>query len=397
MTWWVKVLGWGIAGLLIGYAVVVRSSEAGWVFVLVFSLLVYRFIGLWKRDSINAFPWLGWLLFAACGIFALVPLFVTNIELYGTPVAIGYRGGVGQELGEFLRNLPSPEYRNLFFAPFGFDFTQMKRTVKGFLVDFFPWWTRPAVSGICLILGAAIAGRYRQIKLHSNQPPISNDRYIWGVDWKRWSVYLLTCAVISFLLIVYYGSWEFTDRIDRAAVSLNTSFLRYWLPIYVMGVPFIGVLVYWCINSLRWRWAKIILSAAAVLAFAYPSAGLVLTDTDESLMTVRNRMPAAGLERQAFVGLVPEDAVVITFPQADKVLFPARRRLITALVNADDYRAVQRLVTEAPVYYYTFATAHEVEAIARRDFAAYGMQLTDPQRVFKNRWLWRVARDDTPL
>ena len=397
MTWWVKLLGWGIAGLLIGYAVVVRSSEAEWVFVLVFSIVVYQFFSLWKRESLNTFPWLGWLLFVACGMFALTPLFVTNIELYGAPVAIGYRGGVGQELGEFLRLLPRPEYRNLFFAPFGVDIIQLKRTVKGFLIDFFPWWTWPTTMGAGVVVGAALAGIFRQRKQNINQPLISNDRYIWGVDWKRWSAYLLTCAVISFLLIVYYGSWEFTDRIDGQAVSLNTSFLRYWLPIYVMGVPFISLLVYWFISLFKLKWLRIMVAATAVCVFTYPSAALVLADTDESLMIVRSRMPAAALERRAFVGLVPEDAVVITYPQADKVLFPARRRLITALVNAEDYRAVQRLATEAPVYYYTFATLQEVEAISRREFEPYGMRLTDPQRVFKNRWLWRVARDDTPL
>jgi hypothetical protein len=113
MTMWVRWFGWGAAGLLIGFSLVVRSSEVVWVTILIIVILLHGYIVHWKEKNLRNFPFAGVLLFIACGIFAFVPLFVTNIELYGAPISIGYRGVQGMELGEFFTRLPEAQFRNL--------------------------------------------------------------------------------------------------------------------------------------------------------------------------------------------------------------------------------------------------------------------------------------------
>jgi len=83
--------------------------------------------------------------------------------------------------------------------------------------------------------------------------------------------------------------------------------------------------------------------------------------------------------------------VVVTFPQADKVLFPAIPRIITGLNYAADYQALTRLIRLAPVYLYTFAPPEHVRKILIPKFNKYGLRLDNGRIVFKERWMWRVA------
>ncbi|MEW6610763.1 MAG: hypothetical protein AB1352_04040 [Patescibacteria group bacterium] len=361
----IKLITYGIAGLFIGFSLVVRSSELIWVASLVFFCLLF----LWRRVNI-----LGLMLFLACGLFAFIPLFVNNIALYGAPISIGYRGVQGMELGDFISKLPEPQFRNLFFAPFGISMGQIRITVVRFLVEFYWWWFLAVVAGVMTVVARMTRKRDRR-------------------EIKTWGGYLLVAAVAGTVLIVYYGSWAFSDRIDRQIVSLNTSFFRYWLPIFVLGIPVIAALIVHSARLMKSKWLQVIAMCALVAAFALPSAMKVLNGTDESLWKVQVRLHTAPLELAALQAVVPRDAVVVTFPQADKVLFPVYPRLISALVTPEDYRAVGQLAQKLPVYYYTYAPPEFVEFIIAPVFKSHGLQVREGKEVFTHRWVWRILPD----
>ncbi len=357
-----KLLGWGVAGLSIGFSLVVRSSELIWI---VF-LTVFCFISGWRRVSV-----LGLLLFISCGIFALVPLFSMNIELYGAPISIGYRGVQGMELGEFVSKLPEAQFRNLFFAPFGVSLVQIHLTVVRFIVNYFWWWFWPVVAGALAIAGKMFMKREKR-------------------EMKIWGAYFLAAAAVIVLLALYYGSWAFSDRIDKESVSLNTSFFRYWLPIYILGIPSIAAFIAIMARCIKITWLRTAVMCIAVAVFAYLSLMKVLNGTDESLWAVQARVKAAPLELSAVQKVVPKDAVVVTFPQADKVLFPSFTRLITALVTVEDYEALGRLAEKVPVYYYTYAPPEFVEFVVAPLFRAHRLEIIEGQAVYTNRWVWRI-------
>ena len=358
----IRLIVYGVAGLCIGFSLVVRSSELIWVVC----MTLFCFIFGWRRVGV-----LGLLLFVSCGVSAFVPLFSTNIELYGAPISIGYRGVQGMELGEFMSKLPEAQFRNLFFAPFGLSWGQIRLTVVRFLVDYFWWWFWPAAAGVLALAGKMFMKR----------------------DWREkkiWGAYFLAVAAVIVLLVLYYGSWAFSDRIDKKSVSLNPSFFRYWLPIYISGIPAIAALIAALARLIKFAWLLTAVMCIAVAVFAYPSLMKVLNGTDESLWAVQTRLKDAPFELHAVQAVIPEDAVVVTFPQADKVLFPAFTRLIAALVTVEDYEAVGRLAEKVPVYYYTYAPPEFVEFVIVPLFKTHRLELFEKQEVFTNRWVWRI-------
>ena len=313
---------------------------------------------------------MGLLLFVSCGVSAFVPLFSTNIELYGAPISIGYRGVQGMELGEFITKLPDAQFRNLFFAPFGINFSQTAFAVRQFLVSYYWWWCALGAIGI-LLVGVRFLRSTREEK-------------------KNWAGYSASTAAVAILLVLYYGSWAFSDRIDRNSVSLNTSFFRYWLPLYILEIPFIAFGIHTICTLLRRPRMRTGVVCLAVCTLAFFSARLALLDTDESLIAVRTRLSSAPYERKAAQSLMLPQAVIITFPQADKILFPAFPRLITAVVTPDDFLAVRRLAELLPVYYYTYAPPEYMEQITAPFFKKYGLQIVNGKKVYANHWAWQV-------
>ncbi len=365
---WTRLAGWGVAGLLIGYAVVVRSSEIVWVTLLIMAIWLYGYMAIWKRRAWREFPLPGLLLFIGCGLFALVPLFTTNIVLYGAPLSLSYQGMQGMEIGEFVSRLSTPPLRNLFFAPFGFDLYKIAKTAKAFLIDQYPWWSWSVAAGLVFAYMRAVMNK----------------------EWK-WLRFCAGYMVVSMVLIVYYGAWEFSDRIDRQTLSLNTSFFRYWLPVYIMGIPCISLVIAQLTQRIKWQWLKMIVILLALALFAYPSGQRILYETDESLIPIQSRQIEARAERMAAIRNLPPHAVVITFPQADKVLFPAFTRVIIGLHNDGDYKAVKRVTKLVPVYVYSYLPPETVAAKTSKLFEPFGMSLEQGKKIFKDRWVWKVG------
>ena len=54
---------------------------------------------------------------------------------------------------------------------------------------------------------------------------------------KKYFAYFSVFAVLSLILIFYYGSWQFNDNPDPNRFTIGNSYTRYWLPIYLMMMP----------------------------------------------------------------------------------------------------------------------------------------------------------------
>ena len=53
---------------------------------------------------------------------------------------------------------------------------------------------------------------------------------------------------ISVFFAIYYGSWEFTDKLTLHLNTLGISYVRYWLPIYLLSLPFVATGILWFIR-----------------------------------------------------------------------------------------------------------------------------------------------------
>jgi hypothetical protein len=426
-----RYLLFSLAGVFIGGSLITRTSEIGWVFLLVVLIFLFN----WRKfriqthplrhqtreDSISENPftnqcrsiiWHYWLGAALFGVFlttAFIPVFVTNIKLYGVPLSIGYGTGLAGDVTGLLSQ-PGLMFK-LLISPFGWHPRHIALNGYNYLIKFFWQFSLPAAVGMLLWLLSSL--KFSLNKNINNKPaadtqinadvtPINADPVKSsdvksesnGAGRKKQVGYLAILLAITIYLLVYYGSWLISDRIDLQAVSIGTSFVRYWLPIYLGMLPFVAMVINSIINLLRFRvWPKPIIAALLILLLAWSGVRLAYFDTDESLTVIRDNVRESQTKLLKIRQIVPEEAIVVLgFKQADKIFFPEYKRIISELVVPFDYESVVLLANQADLYYYHFTDPDDVVTISSRDFESYGIKINPEtgQNIYGREWLYQM-------
>jgi len=371
---WIKKIKnyflYSLAGSLVGLSLITRTSEIGWVAVLVVLIFIF---------NIKRINWFGLLFFITFLVITFIPVFALNYEIYNSPLSVSYRPDITGEVEQLIRR-PGLLYE-LFISPFGFSIETISTNARYFLFDFFKHTSIFALVGFVLwiILSLFKSRNISGVLGIKNRP-------------RQWA-YFIFFLVISVLLLVYYGSWEISDRIDEGTVSMGTSFIRYWLPIYFGMLPFIGLLIYSFISLIRkWVWTRPVIVLLLLLLIAIPGMQLVFMDTDESLIQIRDNIRITQAKSLQIGKLVPKDAVVVLgFKQADKIFFPEHKRIINELVVPYDYESVAKVSKYTELLYYHFVEPDVASIISRRQFEPYDLKIVDGQRVYGREWLYKIV------
>jgi len=371
---YLKYLQYPFSGFLIGLSIITRASEIVW---LAFSIL---FIFIFKFKKIH---WLGFILFL-CGLWLpILILLYYNQILYGAFISAGYKaivpeGGIGAAIKSGI-------LFQMLISPFGFDPKSILINAYNYLIQFLPYWSIPTILGGLLF--------------------ITLPEKILKINYKKRISYTIFCLLLIAYCLLFYGSWQFADRIDEQTLSLGTSYLRYWLPIYILALPFLAILIY---NLSRVPLligtrdpdksrtyesvTKILLSSVIIILLAMPSFNLVYRQTDESLFLLKN-LSESRIKSRLINQKIKPDEVAVIYRQAVKIFFPERARIITDLVVPADYQAVARLAELKNIYYYTFAPPATVEFISRRDFEQYGLKIVAGEKLLGSDWLYKIIRE----
>jgi hypothetical protein len=400
---WFVLFQYALAGIFIGLALITRLSELGWVALMLLLIFVFNF------KKIN---WPAIVLFVGFLFFTFVPVFAINFILYNAPLSIGYDTGLTGEFGTLLTQ--APLLFRLLVSPFGFHPVSIVLNGFNYIVQFFWWLTAPAFFGIIFWLfskpqiNADKTQRRADTSLKPllrkeeslRHPPLAKGRSEEGSKKPQWA-YFIIFLIISLYLVIFYGSWQITDRIDNSTLSIGTSYIRYFLPIYLMMLPFIAVLIKTILTIFRFDWAKLVVGALIVLFLSIPSFLLVGWTTDESLLDLRQTLIIQDIKAQRVRAIVPAEAVVVAgFKQSDKIVFP-ERRVIPELAVAYDYESLARLAQIRPLYYYHFAPTSTVEFISRRDFEEFGLRIdvADGVKIFGEERIYSIKKivDKNPL
>ncbi|MFH1890586.1 MAG: hypothetical protein ABIJ91_03420 [Candidatus Kuenenbacteria bacterium] len=393
------LLQYFLSGLILGLAIITRTSEIVWIALTVLFIFILNFKKIYPHANVQltreeidenslsnknnekqicerisvGVKWTGFVLFL-CGLYipALI-LMYSNQILYGQVISAGY-GAIIPE-GGVREMMQSGMLFKILITPFGFNLKSIIINGFNYLYKFLAYWSVPTLIGGFLF---AVLPK-EMIK----------------INYKKRLVYLAYCLLLIAYLLIFYGSWGLVDRIDKSTLSLGTSYLRYWLPIYILCLPFLAVLIYQTANilifkKLKYRWAYRSISAAMLIVLlSMPTFNLVIRKTDESLFLQRNLSEArakSGLVNE----IVQEADIVVMYKQADKIFFPERKKLVTDLAVEQDYEALKRLVRLRNVYYYTFAPQDIVEFISKRDFEPMGMKIVEGRKVFGSDWIYKI-------
>lgn len=143
--------------------------------------------------------------------------------------------------------------------------------------------------------------------------------------------------------------------------TLGLSYVRYWLPLSLLILPFIVYALIWLVQFIKSPLRNYILFLFIALLF-YQSANLVLWQKVDSLLPVKERIATYKQVAEEINNLTPANSVVVTV-RKDKVFFP-ERKVIHTFDNLPDNKQLleilPKLVKVAPVYYYALAPEKDI-------------------------------------
>ncbi len=352
------------AGLFLGLAVLIRTSEVVWLTIVVLLILFFNF------KKINWVPFIFFVIVGATTF--LIPLFYHNLVLYNSFFSFSYRlpfDNTGWQ--GIFQGIASHALFQILVTPFGFNPRSIILNGYNYLVKFLWFWSVPTLFGLIIFL---LSGRYFKAE-----------------NRKKNFAYLIVLVFVSIYLLVFYGSWQISDRIDQASVSIGTSYLRYWLPIYLLALPLLAIFIYEIIRLFKYFFFKASLFSVLMIILFLSSLNLVIFETDESLSVVKNNVLSYQQKSLILKQLLRPDSIVVTYPQADKFIFPVTSRLITALVVPYDYFSLARLVAKNNnVFYYTFLSPAAVEYTSQNVFLPYNLAIRNGRKIFQNDWLYQI-------
>lgn len=315
-----------IAGVLFGLALAVRPSEAYWIAPAALAVIIAL------RGKV---PWARLAVFAAFALLALAPFLFLNKTVYGGWFSTGYgdyptgiptagapQGGGARLLGPL---------RPILF-PLGFAPRVAFANAWTYGIGFFAWWSVLVVAALGWI---ALAGK--RLGGPRKLPPAV-------------VAFASFAALGGLWLVLFYGSWRVQDNPDPTAVTIGSSYLRYWLPLFMLSV----VPVAWAAKDIVERHlptAKIKpFLAIAFVVYAGLAAWSVYAAPQEGLLPLRVTLIAQDAVAKAVVAKT-EDKAVIVVDRADKFLWP-ERRVMQPLRDEGTYAALGKVAESTPAYYF---------------------------------------------
>ncbi len=306
-----------LAGLFFGLAMTVRLSEIIWVGSAIIGLfLIYRKKIRYDQAAI-------FLIFA---VLTFSPIFAYNQIFYGNSLMTAYN------LGNEGASGPGGQGAGLiasfahYIFPFGFHLKNILKNFSNYFAGMFWWLAIPLAAGLSVFIRNFIGGRLE----------------------KKHKIYLIFYGAISVFLFAYYGSWLIYDN-PAKEVSVGTSYVRYWLPIYILSLPLISFALIKFVGWFRGGQKKII-AVAISLVFFILSAWLVFLDKNDGLVQVKKNVKEYGYISGEVSRMIESDAIIIV-DRADKIFFP-EHQVIQPLRDNQVYKLIPPLSGEVPLYYY---------------------------------------------
>ncbi|MFA6197900.1 MAG: glycosyltransferase family 39 protein [Patescibacteria group bacterium] len=361
---------YGLFGLSLGAALLFRTVEGIWLIPLFGLLIVF---------AQKKLRWRLILVTLAGGALMIIPMLIINRQLYGSVFAFGYSPsavasdsvtalvqGIGGKIGQAL-------------FPFGLRMGDAWHNWTAYYLRLFPWYGIPALIGWLWFLINWFQEWRKKVAAAPNR--------------KCQRIYFVAMTLVSVWLIFYYGSWRIQEFENPNQLILGHSYIRYWLPVYIFGLPFVILGVREIINRLPVRLRRAS-AALIVLVFVIASMKLVVLDPLYGLAKVRADISEYSLINKQVQLATPFDAVVLA-GKADKVVFPERSAIaqdpFTDEVVAQRVREIMR---QRPVYYYCSFTEGWCQAGRTTGILNRGhFRLDKPTDLFHGNLIYRLSSD----
>ncbi len=342
-----------LTGLFFGLSLITRTSEIVWVLLIVLIILGFNFKKIrWKYLLISL------IIFILC----FVPVLANNKVLYGSYLATGYSRVVSENLEE-ISHAEQISLVEAVLLPFGFHpRVIVAHSIYKYFVRLFYFWIILFISGL--------------IWFFKSEKTKNQRMYFWFF------------SVSSVFILIYYGSWFFQDSLDPRLISVGSSYVRYFLPIYIFALPFVGFLIVklWEIRKKVWNKALVGVLILCILGLSF---NMMYSKKPESLVQIKNNLLQHRIQAKDILTKTHPDDIILTDVSNDKVVFPERKHLIIPQ-GGDELKSVKVLLEFTGVWFFYRSKDIKVEYFNENKFNIYGLQIVDPQEVNGGGILFKV-------
>ncbi len=351
-----KIYFYLLGAIFLALTLMVRSSSLVWI------LPIFIILGLFNYQRLK---WKYIILSLLVFLITFSPILYFNLENYGHILSIGYDFGLElEDNGLFDKSL---SLMQSIFLPFGFHPKTALSNIIDYTFKLFPLWSILSLIGLLIFsFKSIIHKKYNEL------------------------MYLFIFLIISCYLIIYYGSWEFHDNPDPNLITIGTSYVRYFLPIYIFLIP----MVIYSISNI-YKKQKYILPVVSTILFiilGWQSYQVVVLSTGDGLKAFSQTLSEYQVIAQEVNTLTESDAIIIS-DRLDKVFFPSRS-VIFKLNNDNDYMAVANLIEAGyPVYYFYFTRSQDqLNEFNQKYFTKFNLKVGDSLKDFEEQSLYPINK-----
>lgn len=305
-----------VSGLFLALAIWFRTSEIIWVAPLALGLLV----AARKHLKVGVF------LIPFTALVLLSPMLYVNSVFYGGPFETGYTVGNSVEASVPDSSTSAPTTDVVTLLPFSLNLSTIPRNIYHYAFELFPWLTIAAVLGTLIMIG--------------RRAFVRDEATI---------VYLIITIFVSAWLFLFYGSWSFTDNPDPTLATIGTSYVRYWLPLFILWSPFVAQFLVWFADRMRTKFMRRAMLGFVSLLLMGLSVRPVFF-AEDGLVPIGENIAEFATKRSRILELTALGAIIIV-DRADKFVWPYRR-VVQPLRSETTYAAMPTLVAQADLYYF---------------------------------------------
>lgn len=332
---------------ILGLALIVRPSE------MVFLLLPFSFLFYWQHLKLKKYLPSSLLIMF---VFALA-FFALNYLVYGNIFSIGYFNLQTQNLpSEFLAKQNNfGSWLKLLFAPFGINFKLIIYNFsKYFIQVFLPYFILAVLAVIYSIKRSAAK--------------------------QQWQRYLLVLILSSLVLLLYYGSWDLADPMVKNLNLISSSYVRYFLPLYLLYLPLSALALVDIFSKKYWPYVIIIFLASLSIYTAFWSK-------PDGLLQHKYYLAKYSEQFQEVKKIVPANAVIVS-EREDKIFFPYYK-VVVPQGSLPTWSRLEKIINQTPIYYFTNKSVADlvVEQIYAK---ASNLELLDPVDISGGFKLYQV-------
>jgi len=360
-----------LSGLLCGLAIVSRPIEFVWLG----ALIVIPALFYWLEIK-----WPQILRFVLALLLPASLLLLANQLLYGNPFYLGYFNLALPDPSTIWQRLPTAflidaaqgliAYIKLIVAPFGLSWTAIGQSFNDYFIKLlWPYFSLFVVGCLWFV-----------VKWTTGRQPFK----FWP---KQQLVYWLVTILVGLWLVIYYGSWQFDDKLMLKLNTIGISYVRYWLPLSVLLLPGIAYLLDSLANLLKKNWQRYLLLVLVLLPLIFFSVRLAYFAKGDGLLDQRTVINDYYQQFAVIKGLVEPQAVIIN-DREDKILFP----YYSVIMFNGDYsifEPLKKINAERPLYYLSRINPDMYQQVKLR-LQNLGWQMEPSYVVDKDYTLYRL-------